>query len=151
MKGALQALEPDTETYPDDHFAWLTCQLSCEAAERGNFGVGCILVDPSGHVIVKGHNEVFSPYFRSDRHAEMVVMNAFEDRYRAAPALCGYTLVTSLEPCPMCLGRLISSGVETVKYVAPDLHGGMVHLIDDLPPTVRELAHCQTFSLSQGS
>jgi len=46
----------------------------------GNFGVGCIIVDVYGNVIVQGHNEVFHPYFRSDRHAEMVVMREFEDK-----------------------------------------------------------------------
>lgn len=151
IKKSLQAIKPDTEAYPDDYFAWLTCQLACEAIEQGNFGVGCVLVDVSGNVILKGHNEVFSPYFRSNRHAEMVVMDAFEDQYQDITDMCGYTLYTSLEPCPMCLIRLITSGVETVKYVAPDPPGGMVHLVNNLPSIHRELASRQAFSQAQAS
>lgn len=151
MWEALQVYEPDVAAYPDDYSAWLTCRLAYEAAEEGNFGVGCILVDPAGTIIVEGHNEVFNPYFRSDRHAEMVVMDAFEDEYRDVDDLCGYALFTSLEPCAMCLARLIDSGVETVKYVAPDLRGGMVRWIHALPPAQIELARGQSFSQAQAS
>jgi len=59
--------------------------------------------------------------------------------------MAGYTLYTSLESCPMCLARLITSGVATVKYVAPDTQGGMVHLMGNLPPIWQELAKRQTF------
>ncbi len=151
IKESLQAIRPDVQAYPDDYFAWLTCQLACEAIEQGNFGVGCILVDASGNVILKGHNQVFSPYFRSDRHAEMVVMDAFEDHYQDIADRQGYTLYTSLEPCPMCLTRLITCGVQTAKYVAPDPSGGMVHLVDNLPPILRELAGRRAISQAQAS
>src|SRR5579864_9473013 len=59
--------------HPDDAYAWLTCTLALEGVARDNFGVGAILVDAGGQVVAQGHNQVFHPYFRSDRHAEMVV------------------------------------------------------------------------------
>jgi len=61
--------------YQDDKYIWLTNVLALKAVDSGNFGVGCILVDSSDNIIAEGHNEVFNPYFRSDRHAEMVVMD----------------------------------------------------------------------------
>jgi len=70
------------EAYPDDKYVWLTDVLALKAVDSGNFGVGCILVDLHGNVVFQGHNEVFNPYFRSDRHAEMVVMDDFEDTHR---------------------------------------------------------------------
>ena len=59
--------------------------------------------------------------------------------------MADYTLYTSLESCPMCLARLITSGVGTVKYVSPDLTGGMVHLMTNLPKIWQILAGRQKF------
>ncbi len=146
IKLTVQTFKPDTDRYPDDYFGWITCQLAFSAIEKGNYGIGAILVDPTNQIIVKGQNEVFSPYFRSDRHAEMVVMDEFEDQYRSVTSLEGYTLYTSLEPCTMCVARLITAGVNTVKYVAPDSGGGMVQRMDALPPAWQRLANTQSFS-----
>src|SRR5215470_9976032 len=136
---------PNVGDYPDDEWGKMVFGLAYEAVLLGNFGIGCVLVDPSGNVVASGHNEVFNPYFRSDRHGEMVVMDAFEENNKSVTSMAGYTLYTSLESCPMCLARLITSGVGTVKYLAPDTQGGMVHLMGNLPPVWQELAKRQTF------
>jgi len=129
-----------TEGYSDDGYAWLTCVLALKAVASGNFGVGCVIVDSSGKLITQGHNEVFNPYFRSNRHAEMVVMDELEDRYRAASQIRRCTLYTSLESCPMCMARLITSRLRRVFHVASDVTGGMVHLQEGLPEVWRTLA-----------
>jgi tRNA(Arg) A34 adenosine deaminase TadA len=133
------------DEYPDDRYVWLTCVLALKAVNIGNAGIGCILIDGGGNVLVRGHNKVFNPYFRSDQHAEMVVIDEFEDTHQDISELQGYTLYTSLESCPMCLTRLISSGVNTVLYAAPDTDYGMVHKMEELPPAWIELAERQTF------
>ena len=130
---------------PDDACAWLTCALALEAVAAGNFGVGAILVDETGRVVAQGHNEVFHPYFRSDRHAEMVVMDRWEDDHPESPSMEGFTLYTSLEPCPMCLVRLATSAVPKVLHVALDPPGGMVQRMKDLPPFWAGLAEGKTF------
>lgn len=131
--------------YTDDVYVWLTCILALEASIEGNFGVGSILVNEGGNIVVQGHNEVFSPYFRSDRHAEMVVMDAFEDARRAPGGLDRFTLYTSLEPCPMCLIRLSTSDIGRVLFAARDIPGGMVHRMNELPPFWIELAQRKIF------
>lgn len=131
--------------HPDDRYVWLTCVLALQAVNTGNFGVGCILTDSYGNVVVQAHNQVFNPYFRSDRHAEMVVMDEFEDTHQEVTGLEGYTLYTSLEPCPMCLSRLITSGVGKILYAVADPTGGMVHKIKDLPEIWTQLAQRQIF------
>jgi len=131
--------------YSDDRYVWLTCVLALKGVNTGNAGVGCILIDDRGDVVAWGHNEVIVPYFRSDRHAEMVVMNEFEDTHREITRLEGYTLYTSLESCAMCLVRLISSGVNTVLYAVGDPRGGMVHKMEDMSPFWLELAKRQFF------
>jgi cytosine deaminase len=134
--------------HADDPYAWLTCALALQGVAAGNFGVGATLVDEGGRILAQGHNEVFHPRFRSDRHAEMVVMDRWED---GAPGPAGDTLYTSVEPCPMCLVRLSSSGVRRVLYVAPDLPGGMVHRMDGLPPFWAEMARGQEYGRARCS
>ena len=135
----------------DDSYAWLCCILALKASGKGNFGIGCILVDHEGQVVIEGHNEVFNPYFRSDRHGEMVVINSFENKHKGCISLGKYTLYSSLESCPMCLTRLITSGVGNVSYVAPDMTGGMVHKIKDLPAVWHQLAENQIFDQAKCS
>lgn len=146
----LGAYSPHAE-YPGDAAVWLTCVLALEAVATGNFGVGCVLTDSRNDVVAYGHNEVFSPQFHSDRHAEMVVMSAFENTNPTLANLSGYTLFTSLESCPMCLSRLINSGVGRVLFAAPDHEGGMVHKLADLPPLPIELSRGQTFGQAKCS
>lgn len=137
--------------YIDDGYAWLTCILALKAVDKGNFGIGCVLADQEGQVKIEGQNEIFTPYFRSDRHGEMVVINAFEDEYKGEKDLRGYTLYSSLESCPMCLTRLITSGIGRVAYVAPDMTGGMVHKIKDLPEVWHTLSEKQLFDQARCS
>ena len=137
--------------YPDDSYIWLTNVMALRAVDCGSFGIGCVLTDGSGNVVVHGHNEIFNPYFRSDRHGEMVVMDKFEDTCRGLIELGGYTLYSSLEPCPMCLVRLISSTVDKVFYAAPDISGGMVHVMKNLPPFWTELGEGMVFSQAKCS
>lgn len=137
--------------YPDDAYVWLTGILALKSVAVGNFGVGSILVNGAGEVVAQGHNEVFKPYFRSDRHAEMVVMNRFEKANPHATGLSAYTLYTSLEPCPMCLVRLSTSNISKILYAAVDAEGGMVHNRHSLPPFWKELAQRKIFSQAQCS
>lgn len=132
--------------YKDDSYAWLTVVLALKSVDSGNYGVGSILVGTDGRLVAMGHNRVYSPYFRSDLHAEMVTVNDFEEENPQITTLNGYTLYTSMESCPMCLIRLISTGIKRVIYVSPDPIGGMVNAIPLLPPLWKELSGLQLFT-----
>lgn len=134
------------KNYPHDAFVIVTLREAIEAALEGNFGVGAVLVHRR-RIVQRGHNRVFYPYFRSDMHAEMDVMTKFEDGHRNVETMEGYTLFSSLEPCPMCLGRLITSGVRKVYYAAIDQEGGMANRLAYMPVEWRELAQRQDFRL----
>lgn len=136
--------------YPDDLAAWTCVDEALAALAEGNFGIGAVLVDPGGQTVRQGHNKVFKPHFRSDGHAEMVVLRDFETICRDTP-LRGYTLYTSLESCPMCMARLITAGVSRVLHIADDPQAGMVHLAHQLPPVWRELASEQRFESARCS
>ena len=135
----------------DQELGLLACREALGAAARGNGGVGAVLIDPKGAVIERGQNEAFYPNFRSDRHAEMVVMNAFEARCPTLDNMRGHTLVSSLEPCPMCVARLLITGVETVKFLALDELGGMATHVHQLPTVWERLGQRVEFVLADVS
>ena len=137
--------------YKDQTLGILVCEEALAAARAKTYGVGAILLDPDGTVIQRARNQVFSPHFRSDLHAEMVLLNAFEENSPPAKSMCAYTLTSSLEPCPMCLSRLLIAGVQTVKYLAPDEWGGMVTHMHALPKAWEHLAEGRTFVLADVS
>ena len=143
LEKGVGSLTPNPD-YPEDVFIIATLEEAIAAAKEGNFGVGAVLVNPQGQIVQRGHNHVFNPHFRSDLHAEMDVMTKFEERFKDVEFLRGYALYTSLEPCPMCLTRLITSGVSRVLHAAPDIESGMS--LEKLTPVWRELAKKQVFA-----
>jgi len=151
LEQRLSMLNRQAVAHSDQTLALQACEEALEAARMGNYGVGAVLIDPKGRVIERGRNRAFYPRFRSDLHAEMDVMNTFEDRSPRMGEMRGYTLITSLEPCPMCLARLLISGVETIKFVAYDELGGMVKQMDHLPQAWQKLRERQSFELADVS
>jgi tRNA(Arg) A34 adenosine deaminase TadA len=129
----------------DQELGLVACAEALAAARLGNYGVGAVLVDPTAKIVERGRNTVFFPRFRSDLHAEMVAMNAFEERHPEVESMRGYMLVCSLEPCPMCLARLLMAGVQTVKFLAYDELAGMVNLKHYFPGAWKRLWERQEF------
>lgn len=125
--------------------------LAIKAAKLGNFGVGAVLCDSDGAIIAYGHNEVFIPYARSDAHAEMMTMNHFEREWRTSnPHIDAstLTLITTLEPCIMCTGRLLISAVNRIKYMSPDHNHGATEIVNHLPKTYACFTDHTRFSLA---
>jgi len=120
------------ESFSNEKEVWLTCILALKSVTQGNYGFGCIITDKNNDLVSYANNQVFSPEFRSDYHAEMVALNYLESVIKPAD-ISGYKLFTSLEPCPMCLARILTSGISDVYYAADDKEGGMVHLKQSLP------------------
>lgn len=58
--------------YPDEPYAWLTYILALKSVDSGNYGVGSILIGADGKPEAMRHNLVYSLYFKSGLHAEMV-------------------------------------------------------------------------------
>lgn len=59
FRDALRSMPLDTLSYPDERFGREVCGEAIDALAQGNNGVGCLLVDPSGAIVARGHNEVF--------------------------------------------------------------------------------------------
>lgn len=145
LAGAVEGATADPAR-SHDRYVIAALQEALAAAANGNFGVGAVIVDGRGQIVERGHNHVFHPHFRSDIHAEMDVLDRFEDANPSLDSVTDYTLYTSLEPCPMCLTRLITSAIPRVYYAAPDTESGMVSRLDQLTPVWVELAKGQEFA-----
>jgi tRNA(adenine34) deaminase len=140
--------------YPDDTFILATLREGLLGARERNGGIGaCLVRKATGEIIEQGHNRQYEPYFRSDLHAEMDLLDRYEERVRKTRSrdpkdptfrnprnMEGLVLYTSVEPCPMCLGRIINAGVHEVYYAAPDIEGGMARRFRDLPPSWKAMA-----------
>lgn len=143
------------KNFKDDAYALVVVKSALESIREGSGGIGACLVDSTtGEIVEYGRNRQFSPHFRSDFHAEMDLLNKYEDRAQKMndpdnfnnPRECkNLVLVTSVEPCPMCLIRIINAGIKTVLYVVEDKEGGMVTRLDNLPPFWKEFAADREF------
>lgn len=131
---------------PHDAIASQAVREAIEAGLEGNAGVGCLILDPAGQVLVSDHNRMLAPRFRSDLHAEMSALNLYEDGHPDGGDLRDHTLVTSLEPCEMCTIRIINSAVTTTLYVATDEGKGGVTGPNTLAPHWARLAEPLTFA-----
>ncbi len=123
----------------DDIWARLCCQQALLALESGSYGVGAVIVDRSNELVCVAHNSVFSPGYQSGKHAEMEVLNILEQDFSHLKRH-DLTLYVSLEPCLMCTGRILLSGIGQVRYLAKDKAGGFATHMHLLPPAWKNLA-----------
>ena len=167
LKQQVDSYQPNPQ-YSDDIYLKVCCQEALIAVKEGTFGIGCCLVDTEGTltgtkgvIAVKGHNQLMYPYFRSDAHGEMIVLDDFEKKLANGywgkkyapndPLPSGLTLYTQLESCVMCLARIANSGIARCLYGAPDNGGGMVHLLCQNPPTYTALLNRQIHDVANVS
>lgn len=92
--------------------------------------VGAVVLDPSGTVIGRGHNQREATGDPT-AHAEIVALREAA-RARDEWRLAGCTLVVTLEPCAMCAGAVVLARVERLVYGAPDPKAGAVGSLWDL-------------------
>jgi len=91
------------------------------AYTKGEVPVGAVLVYQN-EIIARAHNQVES-LIDATCHAEILCIREGAQRLKNW-RLTGCTLYTTLEPCPMCAGALISSRIDQVVWGAPDIRQG---------------------------
>jgi tRNA(Arg) A34 adenosine deaminase TadA len=98
----------------DESFLRRAIDLAARAITLGDAPYGSLLVGPDGTVLVEAHNTV-----RRDNdisaHPELKLA-----RWAAAeldpPTAAGTTMYTSCQPCQMCGGAIVRSGLGRVVY-----------------------------------
>lgn len=103
------------------------------ALAEGEFPVGCVLAH-AGRVLVSGHRHGTAEKmagqnrFSETDHAEIITLQRY---YRSAPAAVApseLTLYCTMEPCLMCWGAILLSGIGTLVYAYEDTMGGATAL-----------------------
>ena len=123
----------------DDTWARLCCEQGLLALEKGNYAVAGVIVNSAGELLYSSENQVFSEGFHSHAHAEMLLIDQLEQDPQVHDR-DELTLFVSLEPCLMCYGRILLSGITRVRYLAKDKAGGFADHLHLLPPAWRDLA-----------
>lgn len=104
-----------------------------EAFRHGSIPIGAVITDEQGNILSRGRNRLFENSTLNPKiaHAEMeAIQNLDIAQY---PHVYTYTLYTSMEPCPMCMGTFVMSNLRKLKVAARDSYAGSVHFCRDDP------------------
>jgi tRNA(adenine34) deaminase len=106
-----------------EHFMAAALEQAETAYHAGEFPVGCILVYKDRILASGRRTGTAADGVNEVDHAEMVALRRLVLAGRdAAPA--EIVLFSTLEPCLMCYGAAILSGIRTIVYAFEDVMGG---------------------------
>ncbi len=111
--------EPVREFSREQMAEWMRCAIDQASAGLavGEAPIGCVIIDATGRVRSEAYNTMYGTQ-NVTAHAEI---NALSSLAGQAGVDDGLTLVSTLEPCVMCTGAAMLSGVRRIVYglVAP--------------------------------
>lgn len=109
----------------DEHWMLVAIDQARQAAGIGEVPIGACIVDEGGELMASGYNLTISTNDPT-AHAEIVAIRTAAksiENYR----LTGSTVYSTIEPCAMCAGALVTARVKRLVFGAPDERfGGMV-------------------------
>ena len=120
----------------DAYYMELALEQAADAFAGGEFPVGCVIVQ-DGKVIAAGQRKGTiseKPFFSEIDHAEIRALKSLETlENRFEPG--NTTLYATMEPCLMCFGAIILSGIKKIVYAYEDPMGGGTRCdLNGLPP-----------------
>jgi tRNA(adenine34) deaminase len=114
----------------------LALEQARKAFDEGEFPVGCVIVQ-TGKVIASGARQGTTPdklFFSEIDHAEIRALKDLETsntRFEPEKSI----LFSTMEPCLMCFGAIILSGIKKIVYAYEDpMGGGTTCDLKKLPP-----------------
>jgi cytosine deaminase len=121
--------------------AQLAVSLARHSAATGTFGVGGLLVDGHGRILAEAVNSVLigGALYDPTCHVERQLIDWFmaTNRGRTRFARDDLTIVNSLDPCAMCAGAIMRSGMKAVS-VSEDAEAG-IHAARNVEPSLEAL------------
>lgn len=136
-----------------DEAASMVLDGALKASNQGTFAVGAILFhNKTGEVLIEMHNDVLKPTSNGaglltwdpTAHGECQIVYWYYENKKQCnlPDPEDLTLVTSLDPCVMCAGALLTAGF-SVGVVANDTFAGINYNkkndFPDLPDNLKTL------------
>ena len=121
---------------------FMRAALALAAEDPNEVPVGAVLVRDE-LIIGSAHNEQASSCDPL-AHAEMLAIRRAAERLKEH-SLKGCTLYVTLEPCPMCAGAVLLSGIERCVFAAFDSQYGCCGSVYALPmdPVFHYFAACE--------
>lgn len=106
-----------------------------EAYAHGSIPIGAVIVDANNQIISRGRNrinETTAPIKQtcSNRLAHAEINALLQLDTLDSEEHKNYTLYTTTEPCVLCFGAIIMSGVRKVRFAATDPIAGGANLND---------------------
>ena len=107
------------------HYMELALEQAKKAFDMGEFPVGCVIVQ-NGKVIASGARKGTTsgkPFFSEIDHAEIRALKYLERtdiQFEPEKSI----LFCTMEPCLMCFGAIILSGIKKIVYAYEDPMGG---------------------------
>ena len=106
-----------------EHFMKKALEQAQNALDAGEFPVGCVLVHQNRVLATGARKGTAGQYPNEIEHAEMMALKRLADMEIAANSM-EIVLYTTMEPCLMCLGAMMLSGIRKVVYAYEDVMGG---------------------------
>ncbi len=105
------------------HYMQMALDLARTALARDEFPVGCVMIY-KGKIIARGTRRGTRKKIPSELdHAEILALRELETLTEAIDRR-QITIYATLEPCLMCYGALLISGIGTIVYAYEDAMGG---------------------------
>jgi|WetSurMetagenome_2_1015567.scaffolds.fasta_scaffold258488_2 tRNA(Arg) A34 adenosine deaminase TadA len=117
---------------------WRAClEEAWAACCAGSIPIGSVITDPQGLIVARGRNrwheksgEAGTIFGSPIAHAEINALQALDydraDRYE-------YSLYSTTEPCPLCIGALYMAGIRSLFFAARDPYAGSTNLLGTTP------------------
>lgn len=123
-----------------EYYMELALEQAAEAFVRGEFPVGCVIVQNKKVIAIGIRNGTTrdKPFFSEIDHAEIRALKSLETGETCFEPSKAVLYVT-MEPCLMCFGAIILSGIKKIVYAYEDPMGGGTHCnLKELPPLYKK-------------
>ncbi len=133
LDAALAAVSPGPDVLTQDRLDTLMEAALAEAEQgldAGNVPIGAVVARWDGRVVARGHNEAHE-MGTSLAHAELLALQ-FASVINGGEAE-DLVLVTTLEPCAMCLGAAVEAGIDTVVFALGAPPNGATGKLQPIP------------------
>ncbi len=105
------------------HFMGKALVQAREALSAGEFPVGCVIVHGNRILATGSRKGTLGNFPNEIDHAEIIALKQLTD-LKIDTDKNRVVLFTTLEPCIMCLGAMILSGISKIVYAYEDVMGG---------------------------
>jgi tRNA(adenine34) deaminase len=109
-----------------------------KALEAGEFPVGCVIADGDEILSMSSRIDSRNTAGGETKHAEITALEKLE-RFFPERDRKNMVLYSTMEPCLMCFGAIIISGIKNIVFAYEDVMGGGTSCrLDALPPLYRD-------------